>query len=80
VLYLGLMLIGLLIAAQLDRANKSLRLLEPEMTGVNDMTAHALSNAIDRLYYRIHKKKFDQMRIDEQLHSGGPTPPEDSPS
>lgn len=68
VLYIAAMLLGLFIAARLDRAAKSLRLLEPEMTDANARTADALSNAIDRLYFRIHKKKFDQMRIDEQLN------------
>lgn len=62
------MLIGLYIAARLNSAANSLRKLEPDMTDANDLTVAALDKALDRLYYRIHKKKIDQMLIDEQMN------------
>lgn len=62
------MLLGLFIAARLNSAANSLRKMEPETFDVNGMTADALDRGLDRLYYRIHKKKIDQMLIDEQLN------------
>lgn len=68
------MLIELFIASRVNRAADSLRKMEPDTFDVNGMTADALERGLDRLYYRIHKKKFDQARIQEQLGEVPTTP------
>jgi hypothetical protein len=60
-------------------------MLEPDTFDINDRTVDAVERGLDRLYYRIHKKRFDKMRIEEQLGEIPKTPrefnvpPEDDP-
>jgi hypothetical protein len=75
------MLIELFIASRLSRAADSLRKLEPDTFDTNAKTVDAVERGLDRLYYRIHKKKFEKMRMEEQLGEIPRTPREvDIPS
>ena len=70
------MLIELFIASRLSRSADSLRKLEPDTFDTNARTVDAVGRGLDRLYYRIHKKKFEKMRIEEQLGEIPTTPRE----
>ena len=70
------MLIELFIAARLNSAANSLRRLQPDIFDTNARTVDAVERGLDRLYYRIHKKKFEKMRIEEQLGEVPKTPRE----
>lgn len=59
------MLIELFIAARVNDAANSLRRLEPN--DANERTAEAVERGLERLYYRIHKKRIEKEQLNGKV-------------
>lgn len=59
------MLIELFIAARVNDAANSLRRLE--LNDANERTAEAVERGLERLYYRIHKKRIEKEQLNGKV-------------